>query len=99
VEIALYLLTVALSAVLLRPVLRRLPVPAWLARARARGRPGVPVTAWLATALVLLLAWAIGERRGLAGVVLLALWIVTPVAAGWIMSLWIRRSEARGTHG
>jgi hypothetical protein len=83
VELLVYAVTVALAGGLLRPVLRRLPVPGWLERARRRGRPGVPVTAWLGC--------LIGERRGLAGALLFGLWVLAPVAAAWITSFWLRR--------
>ena len=90
-ELLIYAVTAALAGALLRPVLRRLPVPGWLERARRRGRPGVPVTAWLACLVLLGVLWLIGERRGPAGAVLFGLWVVSPVAAAWITSLWLRR--------
>ena len=94
VELLIYCTTVALAGVLLRPVLRRLPVPGWLRRAQQRGRPGVPVTAWLAALLLLAALWLIGERRGLAGLLLLSLWLSGPIVAAWITSLWFRRGPA-----
>ncbi|MBS1241315.1 MAG: hypothetical protein H6R40_742, partial [Gemmatimonadetes bacterium] len=94
VELVIYLVTVALAGVLLRPLLRRLPVPEWLARARRRGRPGVPVTAWLVTLILLGVLWLTGERRGLAGALLFGLWVAGPIAAGWITSLWFGRRSA-----
>lgn len=81
---------------LLRPWVRRRPLPAWLARARERGRPGVPVTAWLAAILLMTLAWWIGERRGLFGLLLLLVWLLAPLTAAWITALWIRRSRRPG---
>lgn len=93
-EILIYAATVALAGLLLRPVLRRLPVPAWLERARRRGRPGVPVTAWLGCLLLLGVLWLIGEFRGLAGALLFGLWVLAPITAAWITSLWLRRPTA-----
>lgn len=94
-EPVIYLTTVALTAILLRPGLRRLPVPGWLARARQRGRPGVPVTAWLAALLLVAVAWMFGERRGLAGLILLGVWLLAPIGAAWVSALWLRRDAPR----
>jgi hypothetical protein len=90
-ELPVYLVTIGLAGLLVRPVLRRIPLPGWLARARLRGRPGVPVTAWLLVLLLLGLAWLAGERRGLAALVLLGVWLLAPVVAAWVTSLWLRR--------
>jgi hypothetical protein len=94
VELLIYPLTVALAGILLRPVLRRLPVPGWLERARHRRRPGVPVTGWLGCLLLLGVLWLIGELRGLAGALLFGLWVLAPIAAAWVTSLWLRRPTA-----
>ena len=84
-----------LAAFFVWPLFRRLPVPEWLERARVRGRPGVPVTAWLGALLLMAVAWLAGERRGLAGLLLLAVWLATPLAALWISLQWRRRAERR----
>ncbi len=93
-ELALFLVTVTLTGLLLRPLLRQVPLPGWLVRARARGRPGVPVTAWLAAGGIMGLAWLIGEQRGLISLLLLLAWVVAPVLAAWISLLWLRREGA-----
>lgn len=80
---------------LIRPTLRRRALPAWLARARARRRPGIPVTAWLLALLLMALAWWIGERRGILGFLLLATWLMAPLSAAWLTLLWIRRPRDR----
>lgn len=92
-ELVLFILTVALTGCLLRPVLRKIPLPAWLVRARERGRPGVPLSAWLAAAAIMGLSWLIGERRGLFGLLLLLTWILAPLLAAWISLLWVRRER------
>lgn len=76
------------------PLFRRLPVPGWLERARLRGRPGVPVTAWLAATGLMAAVWLTGERRGVVGLILLSLWLTAPLAALWVTLRW-RRGEAR----
>lgn len=97
---ALVLVITALSArILLAPLLRRLRPPAWLERARIRGRPGVPVTAILAALLLMLLLWLIGERRGLPGAVLFLFWIAAPLTAFELLIRWRRpRREQRQQH-
>lgn len=92
-ELFLLLLTLAILAVLLRPLVRNRPLPDWLARARARGRPGVPVTAWLVAFLVMTLARLIGEQRGILALLLWLLWVGAPLAAGAISFLWLRRAQ------
>jgi multisubunit Na+/H+ antiporter MnhG subunit len=83
--------TVIAAAFLLRPILDRLPAPRWYARARERGRPGIPVTMTLVAALVLAMEWMIGERRGVFGGILLILWIGAPLAAWRVFRSWYRR--------
>jgi hypothetical protein len=83
--------TVIAAAFLLRPLLNRLPAPRWYVRARDRGRPGIPVTVALAAALVLAIAWTIGERRGVLGGILLILWIGAPLTAWRVFRSWYRR--------
>jgi hypothetical protein len=92
-ELALFVFTVLLTGCLLRPLLRKVPLPAWLVRAQGRGRPGVPVTAWLGAGAIMGLSWLIGEQRGLLGLLLLLTWIIAPLLAGWISVFWIRRER------
>ena len=90
---ALVLVVTTLSArVLVAPLLRRVRPPAWLARARARGRPGVPVTAILGGLGLMLVLWLIGERRGVLGALLFLLWIAIPLTAFELLRTWVRRA-------
>lgn len=82
-----------LAAFFIWPLFRRVPVPEWLERARIRGRPGVPVTAWLGALLLMTAVWLVGERRRLAGLVLLSVWLASPLLALWISLQWRRRVE------
>jgi hypothetical protein len=79
--------------VLLRPLIRGRPLPGWLERARLRGRPGVPVSAWLGAFLLMSLAWLIGDQRGFIALLLWLVWICAPLAAAWVTWLWIARSK------
>jgi hypothetical protein len=90
-ELTALAILVVSAAVLMAPLRRRVTLPGWLARARERGRPGVPVTAWLGAVLVMGVCWLIGEQRGLAGVALLLLWVLAPLVAILVTGLWIRR--------
>lgn len=94
-ELTALVILVLGAAVLTAPLRRRAALPGWLARARERGRPGVPVTAWLGAVLVMGVCWLIGEQRGLAGVLLFLLWVLAPLAAILVTGLWIRRPETR----
>lgn len=99
VEFLVLVATILLAAWLLRPVLRRLPVPGWLVRAHARGRPGVPVTAWLGALLLMWVAWLLGERRGLVGALLYIIWILAPLAALRVTVWWTRRPDPPAPFG
>lgn len=94
-ELTALVVLVLSAAVLTAPLWRRLALPRWLARARERGRPGVPVTAWLGAVLVMGVSWLIGEQRSLAGALLLLLWVLAPLGAILVTGLWIRRPETR----
>ena len=83
------------AAMVTGPLWRRLTLPDWLVRARQRGRPGVPVTSWLAALLIMGLCWLIGERRGVLGGLLLLLWVLAPMAALGVTGLWLRRPVTR----
>jgi hypothetical protein len=76
---------------LIRPFLRGRRLPAWLERARLRGRPGVPVTAWLLAVLLMWLTWLIGDQRGIPGFLLWLIWIGGPLVACWLTWIWTRR--------
>ena len=93
-ELLAQLAAFGLAACFAWPLFRRLPVPDWLVQARARGRPGVPVTAWLAAFLLMGVTWLVGERRGITGLVLLGCWLAAPLAALRITLFW-RRQEDR----
>lgn len=82
------LVTVAATSVLLRPLLDRIRTPSWYERARQRGRPGVPVTVALSAAVLMTIAWMIGERRGVGGVILLLVWIGAPLTTWRVVRAW-----------
>lgn len=93
-EAGWFLLTLAAALLLVLPLARRLPVPGWYARARQRGRPGVPVVSVLGALLLMALAWWIGERRGWFGAVLQLVWIGAPLLAVLINLDWRRTRRA-----
>lgn len=95
-ELVVFVVLLLTGAVLTAPLWRRLTLPDWLVRARQRGRPGVPVTAWLAAILLMGFAWLLGERRGGLGGLLFLLWVVAPLAALGVTGLWLRRPVTRG---
>jgi hypothetical protein len=97
IELLALLLTVVASRILLAPVLHRVEGPPWYQRAKARGRPGIPVVTVLGCLLLMSLAWLIGERRGLLGALMLALWIGAPLAAWEILRSWRRRRPLNGS--
>lgn len=90
VELGAWVLMLLAAAVLTAPLRRRLAPPAWLERRHGRGRPGVPVTAWLLAALAMAGCWLAGEARG-AGGLLLLLWVGGPLAALLVTRYWRRR--------
>jgi hypothetical protein len=85
---------IAVLTWLVRPFFRGRPLPAWLERARLRGRPGVPVTAWLLAVVLMGVTWLIGDQRGIGAFILWLIWIGAPLAASWLTWLWIRRKPA-----
>ena len=94
-ELLSFIAAVGITGYLARPFLRRRPLPVWLERARLRGRPGVPVTAWLSAVLLMWVVWLIGERRGIFGFLLWLVWIGGPLVASFLTVLWVKR----GTKG
>jgi hypothetical protein len=90
-EVALYLLTVAFLGVLISPLIRRFRSPLWFQRLRERKRPGVPVLICLAGAGLMALAWMLGERRGLLGILLMLIWYGTPLVVLHILAAWRRQ--------
>jgi hypothetical protein len=96
-ELVLLVISISLAGLLSRPVVRRLRLPAWFVRARERGRPGIPVSAWLGAVLLMSLAWVVGERRGLPGLILFLIWVGSPLAAGLVTLTWIQARRA-GRH-
>ena len=92
-ELLAFITALAMIALLVRPVLRRRRLPAWLERARLRGRPGVPVTAWLSAVLLMFLTWSVGDQRGILAFLLWTVWIGAPIVACWITWLWIAMSK------
>jgi hypothetical protein len=87
---------------LIRPFLRGRSLPAWLERARLRGRPGVPVTAWLLAGLLMWITWLIGDQRGPFAFLLWWMWMGGPLVACWLTWLWVRRrgkGERRTANG
>ena len=94
-ELAILVVSVAAVVVLTRPVRRNRPVPGWLVRARARGRPGVPFLAVFGTLVVMGLAWALGERRGVLGGLLYIVWVGVPAAAFMILRYWRKAGRSQ----
>jgi hypothetical protein len=92
-EITALIVLAVCAGVFSAPLFRRMAVPGWLARARARRRLGVPVTAWLAAAALMALLWVIGERQGLLGWLLLLCWVAAPLLAARISLLWLPRDR------
>lgn len=93
IEAILFAVTLVAARIVLAPLLRRLPAPAWYRRLRARHRPGVPVVTVAGTVFLMGVVWVIGARQGVAGYVLLALWVLTPLAAWEILRSWWRRDR------
>jgi len=94
-ELVVFVVLLLTGAVLTAPLWRRVTLPGWLVRARERGRPGVPVTAWLAAILIMGFAWLLGERRGVLGGLLFLLWVMAPLTALGVTGLWLRRTVTR----
>lgn len=90
-ELLSFFTAVAIAGYLARPFARGRPLPARLERARLRGRPGVPVTAWFGAVLLMSITWLIGEQRGIPGFLLWLLWIGGPLVACWLTVLWVRK--------
>lgn len=88
VEFLAFLATLLALRLLLNPLIRRLPAPAWYLRLRERGRPGVPVTSALGAGLLMMVVWWIGELRGIPGAILLAVWLGAPLAAWLAIRRW-----------
>ena len=92
-ELLAFITALLMIGILLRPIARRRPLPAWLERARLRGRPGVPVTAWLSAVLLMFITWSIGDQRGIAAFLLWLVWIGAPLLACWTTWLWIIQTK------
>jgi hypothetical protein len=92
-ELLAFFTALAMIALLVRPFLRSRRLPAWLERARLRGRPGVPVTAWLCAVGVMSLTWSLGDQHGIIAFLLWFVWIGAPLLACWITWLWIAMSR------
>jgi len=95
-ELISLVIAVGIIGYLLRPFLRGRPLPAWLERARLRGKPGVPVSAWLGAAGLMWLVWLIGEQRGIIALLLWILWVGGPLVAVFLTALWVRRRPSGG---
>lgn len=92
-ELILLILGVACLGLLVRPAVRRWTPPAWWVRARARRRPGIPITAWLAALLLMELIWLIGEQRNVLSFFAMVIWFGAPLTAAWITWYWLKRSD------
>ena len=90
-ELLCFAIAITLLTWLARPFFRGKSLPAWLERARLRGRPGVPVTAWFLAVLVMWLTWLAGDQRGVLALLLWSVWIGGPLIAIWLTWLWTRR--------
>ena len=100
-EFLFFAIAIAVLAWLIRPFLRGRSLPAWLKRARLRGRPGVPVTAWFLAVLLMWITWLIGDQRGPFALLLWLMWIGGPLVACWLTWLWVRgraNGERRATN-
>ena len=89
-EFVLFAIAAGCITLLIRPFRHRFKLPEWLVRARIRRRPGIPVTSWLAALLLMEVVWLFGERRGLLGLLALAVWIGAPMLAIWVSWYWIK---------
>jgi hypothetical protein len=92
-ELLSFAIAISVLFWLVRPFFRGRPLPAWLERARLRGRPGVPVTAWLGAVVLMWLTWLIGNQRGPLALFLWLIWIGAPLVACWLTWLWLRRKK------
>ena len=90
-EILSFATAIAVVAWVFRPFLRSRQLPAWLERARLRGRPGVPVTAWILAVLLMWITWLIGDQRGIFAFLLWVIWIGGPLIASWVTWLWTKQ--------
>ena len=97
-ELLSFVAAIAILGWLVRPLLRGRRLPAWLERARLRGRPGVPVTAWLLAVVLMQLTWLVGDQRGIFAFLLWLIWISGPLVACWLTWLWVRRKN-KGVDG
>jgi hypothetical protein len=95
-ELLAFVTALAMIALLVRPFLRSRSLPAWLERARLRGRPGVPVTACLSAVVVMFLTWSLGDQHGIIAFLLWFVWIGAPLIACRITWLWIATSKEQG---
>ena len=92
-------IAITVLAYLARPFVGGRPLPVWLERARLRGRPGVPITAWLGAFLLMLAVWLIGDQGGILALLLWLLWIFGPLVACWITWLWMTKGKAQNAKG
>jgi len=93
-ELLSFFTAIGIVGFLARPLVRGRPLPGWLERARLRGRPGVPVTAWLGAVILMTITWFIGEQRGILAFLLWLLWIAGPLVACWLTVLWVKQRRA-----
>ncbi|HEX9893505.1 MAG TPA: hypothetical protein VGA78_06255 [Gemmatimonadales bacterium] len=98
-EFTLLVIAIICLAILVRPLWRRVTLPAWLVRARVRHRPGIPITSWLAALLLMDFIWLIGERRGVWGAIAWSIWVGAPLAATWVTWYWLRGGRTDGRAG
>jgi len=96
-EVLSFFTAIAVLTWLIRPLVRGRALPAWLERARLRGKPGIPVTAWLLAVLLMWVTWLIGDQRGIIAFLLWVIWISGPLVAAWLTWLWTRRNRNRPT--
>lgn len=94
-EIVVMVVLVIAANILLRPVLRRLPAPAWALRLRTQSRSQILVRVWAGAFGLMVVLWFVGEQRGLLNGLLLLLWVGVPLAALRLTAFLFRRFGPR----
>ncbi len=94
-EIVVMGVLVIAANILLRPVLRRFPAPAWALRLRTQTRSHILIRVWAGAFGFMVVLWFVGEQRGLLNGLLLLLWVGVPLTALRLTAFLFRRSGDR----